>query len=514
MAIDPTTIGSIGDAGGNPVDSSLKGKEAALTIGDMMDRNQMNKLATTQAVRKDQEDQQAQEILKGSKYDTPQGVMETAEKLNKVSPRAAMEFQSNAAKITSGKVQAQLDQYELYDHQQGVIVSAIDPIVAQARQIKQQSGQMAADAYVAQQLPGAIQQLQNTKLPNGESALSKQVIEQINAATKQGPIGLATLEGFESKSKQGQAAIKQRIEQLKADTGVAAEKNRERDTDTKERAESERERHDRVAEATAKLKSQGYDDQESQLLAALADANVSLPAGLRSQQQIKSTVDGLLKRHPEMTMDQIAEGIKSGKLKLAAETKAAQTAGGQIGKVSLATNELDTFGDQVLDASKGVPRGTFVPYSELRQKADTAISDPNLLRFKTKMQALENAYNQLAARSGTDVEKRAHIHELFNTANSDEAVQTLVKAVKEEAQGARAAADQTIGEVSGTAIPGAAGAPAPGAAPVAPAARPGQGTSGPVAPANAPTAVGPGGHTIVYNGQAWVDAKTGAPVGG
>jgi hypothetical protein len=475
MAIDPNSISQIGNLGGIDIPgSAVKGAEAGLTIRDALDREQMNKLAMRQANRKEDEDVKANEILKGAKYDTPQGVLETAEKLQKVSPRAAMDFQSNAAKLSSGKIQAQLDQYELLDHQQGVIVSAIDPIVAQARQIKQTSGQQAADAYVAQQLPRALQQLQGTKLPNGESALSPQVIQQIQAASKQGPIGLATLEGFEAKSKQGQAAIKQRIEQMKADTGAAAES-------TRERGEDEKERHDRAQEAAAKAKSAGFSDQESDLLAALADANVSLPAGLRSQAQIKSTIDGLLRNHPEMSAGDIAQGIKSGKLKLAAETKAAQTAGGQIGKVSLATNELDTFGDQVLDASKDVPRGTFVPYEQLRQKSDTAISDPKLLRFKTKMQALENAYNQLAARSGTDVEKRAHIHELFNTANSQQAVDALVKAVKEEAAGARAAADQTIAETSSTALPGAGPAAAPGATPPAapPAARPGQGTSGP-----------------------------------
>jgi hypothetical protein len=507
MAIDPNSIAQIGTLGGfDPVGSAVKGKESALTIKDMMDREQMNTLATSQAKRKDAEDVQANEILKSSKYDTPQGVMETAEKLQKVSPRAAMDFQTNAAKLSSGKVQAQLDQYDLLDHQQGVIVSAIDPIVSKAREIKQQSGQMAADAYVAQQLPGALKQLQGTKLPNGESALSPQVIQQVQAAAKNGPIGLSTLESFEAKSKQGQQAIKSRIEQLKADTGAKAE-------ETRERGEDEKERHDRAQEAGAKAKAAGFSDQESDLLAALADASVSLPAGLRSQAQIKSTVDGLLRNHPDLSASEIAQGIKSGKLKLSAETKAAQTAGGQIGKVSLATNELDTFGDQTLEASKSVPRGKFVPYSELRQKSDTAISDPDLIRFKGKMQALENAYNQLAARSGTDVEKRAHIHELFNTANSDEAVQSLVKTVKEEAAGAREAADRTIGEVSGAAIPGATPGTTPGAA--APPARSGQTTSGATfkPPADAPTAVGPNGHTIVAVGGKWVDAQTGAPVG-
>jgi hypothetical protein len=70
----------------------------------------------------------------------------------------------------------------------------------------------------------------------------------------------------------------------------------------------------------------------------------------------------------------------------------------------------------------------------------------------------------LAARGGTDAAKREHIHELFNSQLSDKAVQELVKSVKEEAAGAREAANKTIAETSNTAIPGAGpAAAAPGA---------------------------------------------------
>jgi hypothetical protein len=213
--------------------------------------------------------------------------------------------------------------------------------------------------------------------------------------------------------------------------------------------------------ALAKAKEGEFTDQESSLLAAMADKNVSLPAGLRSQKQIKSTLDGLLKEHPDLDANGIAEGLKSGKLKLTAETKAASTAGTQIGKVALASNELDSFGDQVLEASKGIPRGTSMTLNGLMQASETQLSDPKLLRLKVKLQALNNAYDQLAARGGTDKDKREHIHQLFNSQLSDKAIQELVKSVKEEATGAREAANRTIAETSNTAIPGAGAAAAP-----------------------------------------------------
>jgi hypothetical protein len=177
---------------------------------------------------------------------------------------------------------------------------------------------------------------------------------------------------------------------------------------------------------------------------------------MRSQADIKAEIAGLIKRHPEMTSDQIADGLLSGTLKFTAESKGAQVAGAQIGKVALAANELDTFSPQVLAASNAIPRGSFVPWSKLQNMARSKlVSTPALLTFKAKMQALENAYNQLAARSGTDADKREHIHELFDAANSNESVQALVTALNQEATAARSAADRTIAETSGSAIPGA-----------------------------------------------------------
>lgn len=216
------------------------------------------------------------------------------------------------------------------------------------------------------------------------------------------------------------------------------------------------------AAKAAAAKDSGFSPDEQALLSELALRSVSLPAGLRSQAQIKATLAGLLSRNGERLPSEIADDIKSGKLRLSAENKASQVAGGQVGKVALAINEMKPFGEQVLEASSLLPRGEFVPWNELKQYGEKQVSNPRLLRFKAKMQALENAYNQLAARSGTDVDKRAHIHELFNVANSDEAVQALVQALNEEGFGAKQAAEETVREMAG--MP-AEKAPAQGARP-------------------------------------------------
>ena len=499
MAFDASVIGSIGDTQAD-IPASI-GK--AMQLKDMSDRNQLNQLQLNSAREEAADSTKIKSILQSSDYTTPAGLAKTAAAVNRISPKASMDLLKQGQQYQSGQVQQQLDQYLLAEKKTDLMVGTLDPIIAEARQLKNNGGSdLDVNALIAQRVPGALQALRQPG-PDGKPVLADDALKKITAQ----PFTLASLESLEGQSKQYQVALKQRLEQFKADTQARGEA-------TKEKSESEHERHDLAQEAATHAKAAGFTDTESDLLAALADKNVSLPAGLRSQAQIKSTIDGLLRKHPDMSADDIAEGIKSGKLKLAAETKGAQTAGTQIGKVALAANELDTFGDQTLAASKDVPRGKFVPYSQLAQMADSKISDPKLLRFKAKMQALENAYNQLAARSGTDVDKRAHIHELFSTANSDESVQTLVQALKEESVGARDAADRTIAETSGSAIPGAGGGAMPGAGQAAPGGAPAARTPAPAGgAAKAPTAVGPNGHTITFNGTAWVDAQTGAPVG-
>jgi hypothetical protein len=471
---DPTVIGAIGQNTPNVVPDTAGSYEKALTIKDMMDRTQMNRLQLDETKRAQKEQRDVDAILKDSDYSTPKGLSETASKVNRVSPKSAMDLMKWGQTYQSGEVKRQMDQLTLAGQRQDLIVAAIDPIVAQAREMKNGgASDLEVRAFITQQMPGALQQLRSQKMSDGQPALPD---DQLKMATSvPGGYTLAAIESWESKSKAGVAAIKQRLEQFKADTQA-------RGQGTRDTAESEKEKHDRATEASqarrdaiAANKSKGFDDRESELLASLADRNVSLPAGLRSQAQIKSTIDGLFAKHPDLSADQIADGIRSGKLKLAAESKAAGTAGTQIGKVALAANELDSFGDQVLTASANLPRNLPVGLTVrgLIQMGQKQASSTGLLALKLKLQALNNAYDQLSARGGTDAEKRAHIHELFDSRLTDEGIRALVTGVKQEAEGARQAANRTIAETSGTAIPGAGGSgaaiPGTGAAPVAPA---------------------------------------------
>ncbi len=185
-----------------------------------------------------------------------------------------------------------------------------------------------------------------------------------------------------------------------------------------------------------------FSDQTSALLASLASKGVSLPTGMRSKEQQAATLNGLLQKFPDKSPDDIADMVAGGQIDFGAAKKETTTAAAQAGRVAIATNELNTFAPIVLEASAKVPRTSFIPINKLMQMGEKSISDPNLLQLKISINSMLNAYDQLAARGGTDAAKREEAHSLLSTAQSPEALAAGVAMFQREAKAAGEAAAQ------------------------------------------------------------------------
>lgn len=199
-----------------------------------------------------------------------------------------------------------------------------------------------------------------------------------------------------------------------------------------------------------------FTPEEGDLMGALAERGVNLPAGLRSREQMKSTFGSLLARNPNLSPDDIAEKIATGQINLASERKSTQTAAALEGRIAVAQNEVQQFIPLARAASQALPRGEFVPWNKLSQYSDEQLSSPQLAEFKAYMTTLSNAYDQLAARGGTDADKRAHNRKMFDTAQSPEALEAVFTALTNEAKAAATAAHQATQRRS----PGHGAAPA------------------------------------------------------
>lgn len=246
---------------------------------------------------------------------------------------------------------------------------------------------------------------------------------------------------------------------------------------------------DRLRDSEKKTAAGTFTPESADLMASLAERGVSLPAGMRSKEQQIRTFQGLLDRNPGKTPDEIADGIKAGQIEFGAQKKETQTAAGIAGKVQTFANELDRNLPLLRAASSAVPRGNWVPLTRLVQSADSSISDPKLKTLKGYINSTLNAYDALAARGGTDKDKRAENRATLLSADGPEAFEAQLKVFENEAKIAKDSAYEAtkspeLGDRSGA---GAGGATAPAG--------------------SAPTATDAKGNTVTWNGTAWVPVK-------
>lgn len=185
----------------------------------------------------------------------------------------------------------------------------------------------------------------------------------------------------------------------------------------------------------------GFDDPKIQdLQASMSASGYSLPAGFRSKEQQLALMHGLLRKYDGLSSDDIAHLVGSNAIDYKAVSKATQTAAGIVGKVEVANKELEAFVPIAKDANASVDRSKFVPWNKLEQMGKQNISDPDLKRLYIATNTILNAYDLLAARGGTDKDKRAHNRDMLSTADSPEAYDAALDMIVKEGQAAGGAA--------------------------------------------------------------------------
>lgn len=194
----------------------------------------------------------------------------------------------------------------------------------------------------------------------------------------------------------------------------------------------------------ARAEKPGFTPQMSELMAELAMRGVTIPAGYRSRDQQIAAYSGAIATNPGKSMAEIADLIKIGQIEFGAQKKETTTAAGVAGRVAIAVNEFETMGDLALAASAAVPRGSFMPISKLMQITDKNLSDPALRDLKIKTISIMNAYDVLAARGGTDKEKRLDARNLLLSADSPAVYARAIKAFREEGAAAQLAAEKAM----------------------------------------------------------------------
>ena len=443
MAYDPTLLASIGDSQYTPADDMAK----AATLKDMLDRNQLSSLQLNSAKADAADSAKVKDILKGSDYTTPEGLSRTAAAVNRVSPKAAMDLLKTGQQYQSGQIQNQLDQWSLLEKRQDSIVGVLDSVVSQARTMKNNGAtDFDVNAYIQQQMPTAIQQLRAPG-PDGKPILPDDQLQMLTAK----PHSLQDLEGYEAKSKAGAAAIKQRLEQYKADTQA-------RGASAREASETEKERHDRSIEdrdarrdeQKRKEATEGILSDESAQLAVdrilngepARDVLANFGRGKQGGNNITKVQNLLAQSARERGLD--AAEITARNIEMKGLAKEQQTEAAIAGKITYAEKEIQKIGPKVLELSDKVPRGSFVPWNRLRNYGEGQLGSPELKQLKAYLTTLTNSYDVLGGRGGTDVDKRAHNRELLDAADSPQALKAAVEAIVSEAKLSHEAASESM----------------------------------------------------------------------
>ncbi len=142
-----------------------------------------------------------------------------------------------------------------------------------------------------------------------------------------------------------------------------------------------------------------------------------------------------------------AADTTSATLRMVGAAAAARTTSNIIAKTDYGANELTKAVPLALSAVAALPRGNFVPFTQLKQMVQSGNSDPRLGDLMVKHNAVLNAYNLVAARAGTALEDRRRNIELLNTARSPADYAARANAMLTEAGVAKAAGAQTIDQV-------------------------------------------------------------------
>lgn len=451
MAFDPSIISQIPDFAPNP----MRQKENAYRLADLIDTQQLNRLKLNSAKATQVDQEKTKTILKDADYSTPEGVTKTAEKLSRAGlSDQAMDFMKVMQGLQSSKGELQKQQYELMSVKNDMIGNATAALVNEFDMLTQRGvPPQQALGMMQPKYQATIQQLAQTKLPDGSPALGPQDLQQIQANPQFNPDFVRTIA---QRSKEGAAALKSQLEFHKSETA--------------DRRLDESERHNREMEGLATRKQttaetgvyekEDLDFLAEQYLAGDKSVFQNLGRGAQGAKNVISLRQAIRRQAQAQGMDgkdvaaKIAEfnGILAGQRALGTRTA----------NVEMAVNEAYNMIDIAKKASHEVPRGTFRPWNQLVKGENVITNDPNYAKFAAATLAVVNTWARAISPSGVPtVADKEHAHQVLNTAQSQEAYDAVLDQFKAEIEAARKAPGQVRQEFR-EGVAGEPGEPGPG----------------------------------------------------
>lgn len=506
-SFDPSIISQIPDMAPDPIAA----KQRAYTLANQMDEATIHHMQLGQLKTQQADTEKAKNIIKNADNSTAEARASTAERLRReVGPDYSNQFLKDNQGIESGAYDTKLKQLAVAEKQQESIVGTVDNIVRDLEQKKEQGATPAMlDARAMELATPALNSLaqQHPELV----PMLKGIMANPKNLTYNGLVSL------ESQSKEGQARLKEHLDEFKAETERKRQVDYEKSVETGAKREADyargitdKEKENAIKDAMKKASI--MDDEDLKPLAqqylagdksvlqnlGRGDAGATNIANMRRAIRAEAKAQGL---SPVDIAARLAE--YNG---FAAEQRALGTRQANIETAATEASKVFPIAEK---ASEQVSRSDWVPANQLVQNFEKWHSDPKLGAFAQAVDTTVNVYARAISPTGVPHEAaRQRALKLLSTATSKDNFEAVIGIMKSEIDAARTSPDQVRDEILAsfkkerepnappTATPGATQTPT-----AAPTTAPSGATSTPPAaaapPGGAPKA---GGFSHLWNG--------------
>lgn len=440
--LDASVLGRMGDYKPTDVVGAIAG---GFQLKDMKANTEMNQLKLADMKKTQQNEQTINNLLKSSDLSSSKGVAEAAEKLTKAGfAHQGMNLMKEANQFRTGEYDTQLKKMEYDDKLQDTLVTTLEGVVGPLSQLEGKLTPAEMDAKVKAVMPNVLLKFKQDHADNPAlTKIADQFMQNPNSMTWAG------LKAAEASTKSGQAAHKQRIEEMRART-------QERNID------SEIEARSRTQDRSDKRANKGtLSDKAQEIRDEMLLQGVTVGQGLRSKDVFYDSLNGLAKKYPDMAASDIVKQVKSGQLKMSGEkTEAGVLARREAGIIPVEKSIVKPGGflDQAESAVNKVNFDKLKLAGKFENWSKEQNSDPDLASYKARVAELRAEYALVLSKGGQVTDAARHesekvIPDIITPAQFKEIRNVITQGIEAAKGGVR----ESIEENQGTSKPPADG---------------------------------------------------------
>lgn len=449
---DPSVLSSIPDGLPNPAGA----KQQAYTLAGQIDEQKLGHLKLQQAQEGIADQAKAKEIFRQNPLDfsKPETLTRAAEKLSReVSPDFAMKAMRQMQEVQGGQLETQIKQLQIEQESMNVVSQSVNPLVSKLM-----------DMEHAGATPAMLNAAAKTEAPQVIKNLLEahpEMKPKIDSLLKANPNGLdyATLKTIDQNSKNGAAAIKEKLSEFQQQTrDKNAETSAKREQDSAanflslEKSRADREKN----KAAGVMEPEDVHFRVGQYLAGDKSATTGL-GSLRSDSGMKNWAAfnkdlriSATQAAKEMSLDEKdAPKYVAAKIAEFEGYKSEERARGtRQANIEIAASETVNMSKIALDKSKAVPRGGFIPWTELDQKFEKYSNNKPLAQLHAATQSYINIYARAINPTGVStVDAKQHAREMLYEAQDQDTYAGVIETLNQEVDQAKAAPDQVKADI-------------------------------------------------------------------